>query len=208
MAVFVFDVNETLLDLRALDGPVFGGDSSLRERWFSQVLQLAFLTTILGEHRPFGELGAAALRMVAPGASAEALSEGMATLPAHADVAPALAALREGGHVLAALSQNLPDVLERQLTGAGLRACFAEVVSAHDSGRFKPAAPPYELAAERLGHAPSELTMVAAHAWDCAGAAAVGMSTVLVARPGSGVVADPSQVRPDRVVADLRELTA
>ena len=44
----VFDVNETLLDLRALD-PVFErafGDSSARREWFGQMLQSAFVATI------------------------------------------------------------------------------------------------------------------------------------------------------------------
>lgn len=42
--VLVFDVNETLLNLAALD-PCFEracGDSSIRQQWFAQVLQTAF----------------------------------------------------------------------------------------------------------------------------------------------------------------------
>jgi 2-haloacid dehalogenase len=61
------DCNETLLDLRAL-GPAFErtfGDPQARERWFQQMLLLAFQATILDQYRPFGDHGLAALRMLA-----------------------------------------------------------------------------------------------------------------------------------------------
>ena len=44
--VIAFDVNETLLDLRALDG-LFGG-AEPRARWFAQTLQLVFVGVITG----------------------------------------------------------------------------------------------------------------------------------------------------------------
>jgi len=53
--VLVFDVNETLLDLGALD-PLFErtfGDAAVRGLWFAQMLQLALTATITGEYRPF-----------------------------------------------------------------------------------------------------------------------------------------------------------
>ena len=65
--ICVFDVNETLLDLHALD-PQFAlvfGDASVRQAWFTQMLQSAFVTTITGPYRDFGTIGAAALDMVA-----------------------------------------------------------------------------------------------------------------------------------------------
>ena len=50
--VCVFDVNETLLDLAALDGEferVFG-DRGVRVAWFGQLLQLAMVSTITGNY--------------------------------------------------------------------------------------------------------------------------------------------------------------
>lgn len=206
----VFDVNETLLDLSALDGPLFRGDRRAREAWFAQTLQSALVTTLHGRLTPFGELAVGALRMRRGGAlepgEADALQEAMATLPAHLDARPALQALRASGARLAALSQGAEATIERQLDGAGLRGCFEAVVSAEDSGRLKPAPEPYRLALERLELAPAEAVMVAAHPWDLAGAAQVGMATVLVCRPG--VVPDPSLPAPGRLVDDLRELAS
>ena len=53
--VIAFDVNETLLDLSALD-PAFErvfGSSAPRPLWFAQMLQLAFVGTITGEYVDF-----------------------------------------------------------------------------------------------------------------------------------------------------------
>ncbi len=67
MRVLVFDVIETLLDLRALD-PHFEsvfGDSTVRQQWFQQMLQSAFVSTVTDAYRDFGQLGRAALQMTA-----------------------------------------------------------------------------------------------------------------------------------------------
>jgi len=48
--VIAFDVNETLLDLRALD-PAFEdllGSSTLRGQWVAQMLQLSFVGGLTG----------------------------------------------------------------------------------------------------------------------------------------------------------------
>lgn len=63
----VFDVNETLLDLRALD-PHFErvfGSAVVRREWFQQLLQSAFTTTIIDAYEDFSTIGATALQMVA-----------------------------------------------------------------------------------------------------------------------------------------------
>jgi 2-haloacid dehalogenase len=70
--------------------------------------------------------------------------------------------------------------------------------------RLKPAPEPYLLAAERLGVAVGEVRLVAAHAWDLAGAAGAGCATAFVARPGK--VLDPLVEAPDVIGADLAEV--
>jgi hypothetical protein len=65
--VCVFDVNETLLDLGALDRHferVFG-DASVRRAWFLQLLQSALVATVTDTYSDFGTIGGAALKMVA-----------------------------------------------------------------------------------------------------------------------------------------------
>jgi 2-haloacid dehalogenase len=60
------------------------------------------------------------------------------------------------------------------------------------------------MAAESLGVKIDEIRLIAAHAWDVAGALRAGCSAAFVARPG--MVLDPLVERPDVVGADLREV--
>jgi 2-haloacid dehalogenase len=59
------------------------------------------------------------------------------------------------------------------------------------------------VAAQRLGIAPGDLRMIAAHAWDVTGAIRAGCAAVFIARPN--MVLDPAGEQPDIVVRDLRE---
>ncbi|MGH2603495.1 MAG: haloacid dehalogenase type II, partial [Dehalococcoidia bacterium] len=158
--VIVFDVNETLLDLRSLD-PIFAtafGDAAARRDWFGQVLQSAMTVTLTGRYADFSEVGAAALAMVAARRQVEltetmraAVRDGMRQLPPHPEVPAALDRLRGAGFRLATLTNNPAPVVEAQLTNAGLRDFFEQVHSVDAVRRFKPAPEPYRMAADRLG---------------------------------------------------------
>jgi 2-haloacid dehalogenase len=213
--VCVFDVNETLLDLRALD-PQFErifGDAGLRRVWFMQLLQSALVATVTGAYTDFGTIGAAALEMVAAqrgkvvsDADRQAVLGAMRQLPPHPDAGEGLERLRAAGLRLAALTNSTAQVAEAQLRHAGLTPYFEQILSADTVRRLKPAPEPYRMAAERLGVEPGMVRLVAAHAWDVAGALRAGCAAAFVAGPGK--VLDPLVERPDVVGADLREVAA
>jgi 2-haloacid dehalogenase len=209
--VCVFDVNETLLDLAALD-PHFErafGDASVRQQWFMQMLQSAFLTTITDSYTPFGEIGAAALQMTAERRGVDLSDEdqqnilmGMRELPPHPEVADSLDRMRDAGFRLAALTNNTQEVAEAQLNNAGLADKFERILSADAAKRLKPAPAPYRMAARSLGIPERELRLVAAHAWDVAGAMRAGCAAAFVARQPF----DPLVEHPDVIGADLSEV--
>jgi 2-haloacid dehalogenase len=211
--VQVFDVNETLLDLAALDAHferVFG-DAGARRAWFNQMIQSALVATITGVYSQFGTLAVAALEMTAAQAGVElsdenrnAIAAQMRRLHPHPEVPGALERLRDAGLRLAALTNSTEQVARAQLEHAGLIDVFELVLSADAVRRLKPAPEPYQMAAERLGVAVGEVRLVAAHAWDVAGAARAGCATAFVARPGK--VLDPLVERPEVVGADLAEV--
>ena len=213
MKVCVFDVNETLLDMSALD-PFFErtfGHAGFRGGWFAQMLQLALTATITGEYRPFGEHALASLEMMGaargvPVGDAEraALREGMTSLPAHPDVRPALERLRAADVRMATLTNSTLEVADAQLEFAGIRDLLETSLSADSVRRLKPAPEPYRHAAEQLGVPIGDVLLVAVHGWDVAGAMAAGAQAAFVARPG--LVPDPRGREPDLVVADLGEL--
>jgi 2-haloacid dehalogenase len=211
--VLAFDVNETLLDLSALD-PLFDrelGDASLRPAWFAQMLQLSFVGAITDRYLSFTEAQEAALRMIArrtgralADATVAEIVGAMRELPPHPEVAGALARLRAAGRPMAALTNSVADAAEAQLENAGIRRCFDQVLSADEVRRLKPCPEPYGLVADRFGVPLSEVRLVAAHAWDVSGALAAGCSAAFVARPG--MVLSPVGPQPDVVGADLDEV--
>src|SRR5215212_6710794 len=211
--VQVFDVNETLLDLAAMD-PHFQrmfGDAGVRVTWFNQMISSALVATVTGAYHPFGDHALAALVMTAEQAGVEladddkeAVAAQLRQLPAHPEAAGALRRLRDAGLRLALLTNSTEEAARPQLEHAGLIDTFELVLSADTVGRLKPAAAPYRMAAERLGVPVGQVRLIAAHAWDVAGAAGAGCATAFVARPGK--VLDPLVERPGIVGADLAEV--
>lgn len=186
-------MNETLLDLAALDGlfATWFGDPGARRAWFTQTLHFAMTLAATRVFRDFGEVGAAALASIAaqrgvtlPPDSAALLRQALLRLPAHADAAPALRILREAGCVLAALSNNPLPVVRAQLAHAELAELFDQILSVDQTGALKPAPEVYRFALDQLGGSPDSVWMVAAHGWDIAGASRAGMRGAFVARPG------------------------
>lgn len=211
----VFDSNETLLDLRALD-PHFArafGDAGARERWFRQLGELFFTATITGKYRDFGRLSDSALSMVAEQLGREleqeqraAIHEAVLALPAHPDVRPALAALRESKLKLAVLTNSTKATVAAQLAHNALAGAFDHVLSADAVECYKPAREAYAHAARKLGVDRDEIRLVACHAWDVAGALAAGCQAAFVRRPGKAL--DPAQKPPGIVAGDMGEAAA
>ena len=137
---------------------------------------------------------------------ADAIVDAMRTLPPHADVAPALDRLRAGGLTLCSLTNSSLDVSRAQLDNAGIADRFEAILSADQVGRLKPAPEPYRLVADTFGAPLGDVRLIAAHAWDCAGALAAGAKAAFVARPG--MVLSPVGEQPDIVGDDLDEVAS
>jgi 2-haloacid dehalogenase len=208
--IIVFDVNETMLDVNALESHfarAFGDGRVLRE-WFSTVLLYSNVATVAGPYSDFGAIAGAALDMVAearqirlPPDDRQSILSGMRTLPAHPDVRPALQQLREAGFRLVTLTNSAPAVAAQQMKAAGLDDLFERSFSVDSVQRFKPAPEPYLDVARQLQVAPRDLRMVAAHAWDIVGALRAGCAAAFVARPGK--VLYPLGPQPDIVAPDM-----
>jgi 2-haloacid dehalogenase len=208
-SVIAFDVNETLLDLSALDGPFeeLLGSASLRPQWFTLMLQLAFTGGLTGQYVDFTAAQRAALAMLAeregvplPGSDIDGLVDRMSSLPPHPEVPGALAALARTRLRLVALTNSVQRIATAQLASAGLSDFFEAVISADSTGHLKPAPQPYRAVAERCGVPIGAVRLVAAHSWDIAGALAAGCQAAFVARPGmvlSPLAGPPGITGPD-----------
>lgn len=211
--VLVFDVNETLLDLKALD-PHFQqlfGDGAVRGQWFAQLVRLAMVATITDSYHDFSALARDALDMVAlrngvtlsDDARQQVLSA-LQSLPPYPEVPESLEMLQHAGFRLATLTNSPPQILEAQMQHAGLRPYFERLLSVDAVRQFKPARAAYEYAAHELGVAITDIRLVAAHDWDIAGALHAGCAAAFVARPGQ--VLGGLQAKPDIIGADLHDV--
>ena len=213
--VIIFDVNETLLSLDPLKtsvGEALGGREDLLPLWFSTMLHYSLVETLSDQYHSFGEIGTAALMMVAEtqgitldvDEAKQSIVTPLRSLPPHPDVVEGLKALKAKGFQIVSLTNSSSIGVETQYKNAGLTEFFEKRYSVDSVKKFKPHPATYQMVLDDLGVKPEEVLMVAAHAWDLAGAQNVGLQTAFVKRPGKTLY--PNVPKPDYVVSDLLEL--
>ena len=210
--LIIFDVNETLLSLdplKASVGHALGGREDLLPLWFSTLLHYSLVETLTDSYHDFEEIGTAALMMVAEaqgialthGEAQAAIVKPMRSLPPHADVMEGLKALKSAGFRLVSLSNSSAAGTEAALCKACISDWFEERFSVEALKLYKPHPNTYLSVITQLGFKPEEAMMVAAHAWDLAGAENVGLQTAFIARPGKTLYSNFAE--PDYVANDL-----
>jgi 2-haloacid dehalogenase len=211
--VIAFNLNGTLLDPAALD-PLFAeffGDAAFRRSWFLQVEKLLLLSAATTVYHDFDAIAQAALGVIEAetrrlsSEEKERFNHALLQLPAFPDVEDGLKQLRDDFTLVVLTNSTLKGAM-RQISNAGLTRYFAHVHSADEVQHFKPAPEPYRMLAQKLGIGIGEITLVAAHAWDIAGATWVGCQTAFIRRPGQHL----SEVSPtpNLTANDLLDLAA
>lgn len=192
--VLFFDVNESLLDLNVMKksvGKALGNREDLLPLWFSTMLHYSLVTTLSEQFTDFGNIGAAALQMVAANNNitiskedAKEVITAFSSLPPHPEVKEALKALKDAGYTLVSLTNSSTKGVETQFKNAELTHFFDERLSVEEFGKYKPAKDVYNWAANKMGVKPNDCIMIAAHGWDIAGAIWAGWRGAFIARPG------------------------
>lgn len=211
--IAVFDMNETTFSMAPvmaeLDDII--GTEGGYQVWFQRLLHIALTITTAGYYKDFSTLAQDSLQAVAatgnrelPAEDFERLAKAMGSIRPYADVVDALNRLKEKNWTLVALTNSSRASVEKQLNDSGLRTMFDYVVSVDEVKAFKPAAAPYLRVAKLTGAELRDMWMVACHDWDIAGAAAVGMSTAYVSRPGKSYA--HSYPEADIIVEDFGQL--
>jgi 2-haloacid dehalogenase len=209
--LIVFDVNETLLDLEAMQ-PTFDqifDDPAAMRLWFAGLITYSEALTFAGVYVPFTDIGAAVLRMlgvtrgitIGERQGAE-LTRRFASMPPHREVPSALRRLRQRGFRLFTLTDNTLEISGAQLEKAGVIGLFERRFSVDQSvRRHKHAPEAYRWVAEELGVEQRNTCLVAYHVWDTIGASAAGWQAGLILRPGNAPLDVGPQ--PDYVGDDL-----
>ncbi len=207
MPTVAFDVIGTLFSLdRPRQALASRGAPPLSlELWFAQTLRDAMALAHSGGYRPFAEIMQAALQRLA---LAIGLEEGMVpeVMEAFRQLEPvdgaeeAVTRLSEAGWRIVALTNGSEDSTRSLLRRAGFEDRFAAARSCDEVRTTKPHPRVYAMAKEE---AEGELWLVAAHAWDVAGAARAGLRTAWVSSvEGRYLSVYPE---PDVIASDLRD---
>ena len=209
--IIVFDVNETLLDLDAIQ-PVFArifNDPAAMRLWFANLITYSEALTLAGVYVPFTDIGAAVLRMLADtrgitvsAADGAELTDRFASMPPHPEVPGALRRLRDHGFRLFTLTDNTLAISGRQLEQGGVIDLFERRFSVDETvKRHKPAPEAYQSVAAALGLETGGACLIASHVWDTIGAGAAGWQTALILREGNAPL--PVGPQPDYIGKDL-----
>lgn len=213
--VAVFDIIGTCFSLdrprRALTG--LGAPAGLFDIWFAQSLRDFFAYSHSGGYAPLKDVLQAALTRTLTKAgirhSVEDVQSVMATfaeLEPRPEFPEAVEHLRSHGWRLMALTNGAEQSTRKLLEVARVAGSFGEVISCDAIGVAKPNPAVYRLAAERSGGA--ELWMIAAHAWDIAGASRAGMRTAFITEVEGeylGVYPQPD-ITADNLMAAARKI--
>ncbi|GAB3409788.1 HAD family hydrolase [Flindersiella endophytica] len=193
--IVVFDVNETLSDLRPIAERFteVGAPAQLAQTWFASLLRDGFAATVAGHSERFADIGRELLRLLLPATeltrdvdeAADFVMTGFLQLPVHEDVPAGIDALYAAGLRLVTLTNGGTQIAEQLLTRAGLDARFERLLSAEDAGAWKPARSAYEYAATACEAPLDQMVLVACHPWDIDGASRAGMRTAWINRAGT-----------------------
>jgi 2-haloacid dehalogenase len=189
--VVAFDVVGTLFSLDPVAARLqeAGLPQGALDEWFARFLRDAFALDTTGRYAPFQEIAEATLEVMltekmgraSPATMARVL-ETFRELPPHPDVRPALERLHAAGLRIVALTNGAASTTDHLLQRAGLETFVERTISIDEVRHWKPRREVYLHAAHVGGVPPPRLALVAAHAWDIAGANAAGLTTGWVAR--------------------------
>lgn len=207
----VFDVIETLLSLEPVRGRLgeVGQTPELFDLWFARGVRDGMALGAAGGYQSFREVMGNALQDVTGHALAQPdldhVLEGWGKLPAYPDVTPALQRLADAGLRLACLTTGSAATIQGFLQHNNLSGHIERVISCEEIGVWEPAKAVYQDAADQLRLPREQVVLVAAHAWDCHGAARAGLATGWISRLEGHYnrTFDP----PDVTGRDLEELT-
>lgn len=190
----LFDINQTVLDLSSLK-PKFRtafGDESVAATWFSMLLHSSTVCALTSTRTDFATLAGTMLDAMAARLGVELAKEtradilsGLANLPAHTDMKPALTRLRSTGYRAVPFTNSSLNLVTTQINNSGLSEYFDDIVSVETTGSFKPDPKVYNFVAERLNRPIEDLRLVATHDWDTHGALSAGMRAAYIDRSGA-----------------------
>ena len=184
--IAVFDIIGTCFSLDILQQQLMelGAPTHAVELWFASTLRDAFALSHAGGYQPLKEILAAqlprtlkSLHVESNSAQRSQIREKLSQLELNDGAAAAFKLLTEAGWKIVALTNGSESATRKLLERAGVQQYFSEVYSCDAIALTKPHPDVYKMVPlDNLERS----WLIAAHAWDIAGAIRVGMKTAFV----------------------------
>lgn len=211
--VLVFDVIETIFSLdgvtRALQSEALPAHA--KDLFFAQLLRDAFATSATGQYVPFVDMARGTLRVLltnlgvpSPESAADRILPVFGQLEAHPDVQEALTLARDKGFEVLFFTNGSKRNTQALVENNGLGDWVDHIFSIDTCRQWKPKESAYRAAVKSVGSEPACCAMIAAHAWDTAGAMNAGMLAGWVRRQDA--VFHPAMTEPTCRSGHLVEL--
>ena len=161
-----------------------GAPTHALEMWFAQTLRDAFALSYAGGYQPLKEVLAAelprTLKLLGIDCDEAQLSyvvKSFNELELQPDALEAFQILTQAGWRLVALTNSSEDSTRQLLESANAIGYFTSIFSCDAIRKTKPHPDVYAMSKQDIN---SDVWMVAAHAWDIAGAASAGLRTAFI----------------------------
>lgn len=184
--IAVFDIIGTCFSLNKLQQQLteFGASDRTLELWFASALRDAFALSHAGGYQPLKEILAAQLprtlkllQIELSSTQRSQIIEKLGQLELNDGAEAAFKLLTEAGWKIVALTNGSESATRKLLERSGVQQYFSEVYSCDAIALTKPHPDVYKMIPlDNLDRA----WLIAAHAWDIAGAIRVGMKTAFV----------------------------
>jgi 2-haloacid dehalogenase len=213
ISALVFDAYGTLIDVHsviALCETLFPGKgAALSQLWRAKQLEYTWLRSMMGRYEDFARVTADALRYACSALGLKLESshvlhlmdayDRLAAFPDATETLPLLSQYRR-----AVLSNGSPAMLTAAIKSSGLASHFDAVLSVDRVKAYKPDPRVYQLAADHLRIAKSEIGFVSSNYWDVSGAKSFGFNVFWINR--GGATPDVMGMIPDLVLDKLTAL--
>lgn len=188
-----------------------GRGAELGNIWRTRQFEYQWLRSLTGRYVDFRQAtddalvyAAKQLRLDLTANMRERLTLAFGRLDAWPEVRSALGTLKEMGLRMAFLSNMTKEMLDSNITHAGLGGMFERVLSTDQNKVYKPDPRAYRIALDDFGLKREEILFVAFAGWDAAGARIFGYPTFWVNR--LGLPGEELGATPDATGNDLDDL--
>ncbi len=181
----LFDVHSAVRKNREKLGDVADELSVL---WRRKQLEYTWLRSLMRKHADFSQVIRDALEFafdtfdLTDSALKSDLLDAYLNLECYPEVNDTLSILKQRGLKTVILSNGSPTMLEEMIDNSGVKHLIDLILSVEEIGVYKPSPLVYQLAVERLGVEPKEISYQSSNAWDVAGAASFGLQVAWVNR--------------------------